>query len=62
SLLGEKCFELLKMSVFYKASSNEICQEMGFATENSVKTQKYKCKQKLFKILENNYSLKEILE
>ena len=62
SLLGEKCYELLKLSVFYKASSIEICNELGFATENSVKTQKYKCKQKLFKILESDYSLKEVLE
>ena len=60
--LGEKCYELLKYSVFYKASSEEIIEKMGFATANAVKTQKYKCKQKLFKILEENPELNEVIE
>lgn len=60
--LGEKCFKLLKYSIFLKASSEEIINEMGFATANAVKTQKYKCKQKLFKILEENPDLNEVIE
>ncbi len=61
-LLGEKCLELLKQSVLFKASSEEIADEMGFATANAVKTQKYKCKQKLLQILEENPQLNELIQ
>ncbi len=60
--LGKRCFELLKQSVFYKASSEEIIKKMGFSTVNAVKTQKYKCKQKLMGILKNNPSFLEVVE
>lgn len=59
--LGEKCFELLKLSIFVKASTEEIIEQMGFSTANAVKTQKYKCKQKLLTILEGNPSFQEVL-
>lgn len=61
-LLGEKCLELLKQSIVFKASSEEIATEMGFATANAVKTQKYKCKQKLLQILEENPKLNELIQ
>lgn len=60
--LGNKCYKLLKLSVFYKASSEEIIKDMGFSTANAVKTQKYKCKQKLMKIMKENPSYKEVIE
>lgn len=62
NLLGKKCFDLLKLSVVYKTSSADICRKMGFATENSVKTQKYKCKMKFLKILNENALFKEVLD
>lgn len=60
--LGQKCLELLKQSVFYKTSSEEIIKKMGFSTANAVKTQKYKCKQKLLKIIDENPLYKEVVE
>ena len=54
NMLGAKCFELLKHSVFHKASSEEIIEKMGFATANAVKTQKYKCKQQEFSFQKNS--------
>ena len=60
--LGQRCFELLKYAVFFKASSKEIIEKMGFSTANAVKTQKYKCKQKLLKILEDHPNLKKVVE
>lgn len=59
--LGNKCFELLKQSIFLKSTTDEIIKKMGFATANAVKTQKYKCKQKLLKIIEANPSFQEVL-
>lgn len=49
--LGNKCQELLKYSVYDDLSAREICEIMGFTSEDAVKTQKYKCKQKLAELL-----------
>lgn len=62
SLIGDRCKELLLLSVFDKRSMTEISKILGFSSENSAKTQNYKCKQKLIKTLENNPELaKEVL-
>ena len=60
--LGKKCFELLQLALYQNLSGEEICKKMGFATVNAVKTQKYKCKQKLMKMIETNPSYQEVLE
>jgi RNA polymerase sigma factor (sigma-70 family) len=60
--LGEKCFKLLQLSIYNNLSGNEICDMMGFTSVNAVKTQKYKCKQKLLEILELNPVYKEVIE
>ena len=57
STIGERCKELLLLRKYDKRSMIEICEIMGFSSEDSVKTQTYKCKQKLIKSLENNLSL-----
>ncbi len=57
SSIGEKCKELLLLSKYDKRSMTEICQIMGFGSENSAKTQTYKCKKKLVKSLEDNPTL-----
>ncbi len=62
SKLGQKCLELLQYSVYYNKSHEEICELMGFATVNSVKTQKYKCKQKLLKLLESHPYYNDAIE
>ena len=59
-MLGEKCRKLLRMSIYLEMSGKEICEKLGFASENGVKTQKYKCKQKLLQIMkQQNTSLFE---
>jgi RNA polymerase sigma factor (sigma-70 family) len=62
SQLGQRCEQLLRFSVFYRLKNNEICEKMGFRTENAVKTRKYKCMQKLIALIEANPSLKVVLE
>ena len=59
-MLDEKCRRLLRLSIYQEMSGKEICEKMGFASENGVKTQKYKCKQKLLQIMkQQNTSLFE---
>ncbi len=60
--LGEKCFKLLQMAVYQQLDNTEICTAMGFATVNAVKTQKYKCKQKLIEMLQSDPTYREVLE
>jgi RNA polymerase sigma factor (sigma-70 family) len=60
--LGDKCEELLRFSIFYKLKNSEICEKMGFSTENAVKTRKYKCLQKLISLIEANPSLKKAIQ
>jgi RNA polymerase sigma factor (sigma-70 family) len=60
--LGGKCYQLLQYSIFFKYKPDEIIAKMGFASVNAVKTQKYKCKQKLSQILEEKNIYKEVLD
>lgn len=60
--LGKKCYQLLQYSVFFKYKPDEIIAKMGFASVNAVKTQKYKCKQKLSQILEEKNIYKEVID
>jgi RNA polymerase sigma factor (sigma-70 family) len=60
--LGEKCYQLLQYAFYQRRSNTEICEIMGFSTLNAVKTQKYKCKQKLIALVESNKGFKEVFE
>ena len=60
--LGKKCVELLQFSVFHRLSNKEILQKMPFTSEDAIKTQKYKCKQKLIGIMEMYPVIKELID
>ncbi len=60
--LGEKCYQLLQMAIYQQFNNHEICAAMGFSTVNAVKTQKYKCKQKLLELIKSNPTYKEVME
>lgn len=62
SELGNRCKDLLINTVFHKLSMKEICDKMGFTTENSAKTQHYKCKQRLIELVGNNKTFKNLLQ
>jgi RNA polymerase sigma factor (sigma-70 family) len=59
--LGEVCAKLLRLSFYEKLRMKEICEEMGFANENSAKTKNYKCKQRLIKLMKDNREFKAVL-
>ncbi len=52
--LGEKCRELLQLVFYYQLTTREIINKMGFANEDTLKTKKYKCKQRLLEIINNS--------
>ncbi|HVD96850.1 MAG TPA: sigma-70 family RNA polymerase sigma factor [Cytophagaceae bacterium] len=61
SELGERCKELLLNSIYHKFSMKEICEKMGFSTEDAAKTRNYKCKQKLIALVKDNPTVKDLL-
>lgn len=62
SLLGKRCTDLLQKSILFKTPSRQLCEELGYANENALKTQKYKCKKKLFKVIDDHPNFKELLD
>lgn len=53
--LGENCAKLLKLFYYKKASMSSIAGEMGFSSENSAKTQKFKCLEQARKLAMKNW-------
>ncbi len=58
---GDSCRRILKYYYYDNLSMRDIMREMDFSSEQSAKTQKYKCMQKMIKILEDKPYLKEKL-
>jgi hypothetical protein len=48
--LGEDCQELLRMS-FEEKPTEEIQEALGFSNEGSVRVKKFKCKERLTKMI-----------
>ena len=54
---GEKCKELLRLTLFENKKLKEVMSLMDFSSEEVVKTTNYRCKKKLREELKNNPSL-----
>lgn len=59
--LGERCKELLTHTIYHKLSMKEVCEKMGFSTEDGAKTKNYKCKQRLIELMKKNPTIQELL-
>jgi RNA polymerase sigma factor (sigma-70 family) len=57
SKLGETCNNLLMYCFFHDLPVKEICEKMGFGSEDVLKTKKYKCKQRLLQLIKDDPSL-----
>lgn len=57
NLAGERCKELLTLLLFEKKKMKEVAVLMDFSSEEVVKTNNYRCKQKLKKALEQDHQL-----
>ena len=57
--LGEDCQQLLSLFL-QKISLREIAKKMGLSSEGYAKKKKYKCKEKLITLIQNDPSYKEL--
>ena len=60
--IGDKCMELLTYSIYQNLLLEDIALRMGLQSADAAKMQVFRCKQKLFKILEKDPSLKDKLK
>ncbi len=60
--LGAKCKDILVQVIYYQASMKDLVKILGYSTEDSAKTQHYKCKQKLMELVGKNKGFKISLE
>jgi len=59
--LSERCREVLTLYYFDNFAMSEIAQMAGYDNENSAKTQKYKCMQRLIALIAENPDLRSSL-
>jgi len=59
--IGVSCKKILKYYYYENLSMKDIMERMEFSSEQSAKTQKYKCMQKLIKLLEDKPIMKTLL-
>ena len=55
--LGDGCEKLLKYSIYDNLSMKEICEKMGYSSEDIAKTYNYRCKQKLMRLAKENITI-----
>lgn len=60
--LGETCKKILQYFYFDELPMQEIAERLGFANADSVKSQKYKCKKELDKIVKRYYTTKDLFD
>ncbi len=60
--LGKTCQKVLMYYYFDRRSMNEIAEIMGFASADTAKTKKYKCKKELDKKVRSLYTANDILD
>ena len=61
NLLDEKCRNILTYVIYEKRSMKEIKDLMGYSSEDVAKTNHYRCKQYLTKLVKSNPSLVDLL-
>lgn len=60
--LGETCQKILNFYYFDGLSMQDIADRLGFANTDTAKTKKYKCKQRLNKLVKSKYSEHDLLD
>ena len=60
--LDEKCKKILHYYIYEKRSMKEISQLMGYSSEDVVKTNHYRCKQYLSKLVKSDLSLMNLIK
>lgn len=60
--LGDTCKKVLSYYYFDGMSMSDIAEKMNFANPDTAKTKKYKCKQRLDKLIKSKYSASDFLD
>jgi RNA polymerase sigma factor (sigma-70 family) len=60
--LGETCRKILTYYYFDNMSMTDIAEKLGFASSDTAKTKKYKCKQELDKKVKTLYTASDFLD
>ena len=60
--LGDTCRKILTYYYFDDLSMQDIAHKLGFATTETAKTKKYKCKKRLDSLIKANYSASDFLD
>lgn len=56
--IGERCKQLIALTLYEKKTMEEVAKLMGFANANAAKTQNYRCKKSLINLIEERKDLK----
>ena len=62
SQLGDTCQKILTYYYFDDLSMQDIADKLGFATTETAKTKKYKCKKRLDNLIRAKYSASDFLD
>jgi len=60
--MGDTCRKILSYHYFDGLSMTDIAKKLGYANTDTAKTKKYKCKQKLYKLVKSKYSKSDFLD
>lgn len=60
-VLGERCKQLLSLTIFHNYKMIEVMEEMRFGSVDVAKTKHYKCKQRLIEAVKTDDDLKNYL-
>lgn len=60
--MGDTCRKILSYHYFDGLSMTDIAEKLGYANTDTAKTKKYKCKQKLYKLVKSKYSKSDFLD
>lgn len=60
--LDDKCQKILTYVIYEKMSMKQICEKMGYSSEDVAKTNHYRCKQALTKIVKSDIGLVNLLK
>lgn len=62
NLLDEKCQKILQFVIYEKRTMKEIKELMGYSSDDVAKTNHYRCKQYLSKLVKSNTRLVDLLK
>ncbi len=60
--LGDTCRKLLSYHYFDGMSMTDIAEKLGYANTDTAKTKKYKCKEKLYRLVKAKYSKSDFMD